>query len=173
MSTTVRSRSSLVLAVAAALGVLLAGCDSADDAAPASASPTAPAPTSAAVAGGAVTSGASGSGTTCGYDAADTFVVATSAELQGSSVVVTADPAQFVCGGANNGHFETDPDTTTLQLAPSATIRLLAGSGPDLEPAPVPPAELPARLADEPGGVLFQVTGPASAVTALTELYRP
>ena len=171
MRLSVRSRSSLALALATS-GVLLAGCHSGDDAGTTSAAGSTASAAAGTPSSDTATRGAGASGATCGYDAADTFVVATTAEDQGGTVVVTANAAHVVCGGADNGHVDTDADPTTLQLAPSAVIELLDGSGPDLDPAPVAPAAFPARLAADPGA-LFQVIGPATAVTGLTEVYRP
>jgi len=176
MHSTVRSRSSSALAVAAAVGLLLAGCSSSDETTSSASTTTAATTSASSPAAQSSTDSAAGStsasGVTCGYDAADTVVAATSAQDQGGTVEVTAYPAHFSCGGANNGHFETDADAITLRLAPSAQVELLAGSGPDLDPTPLPPADFPARLAERTGA-LFQVDGPDTAVTGLTELYQP
>ena len=87
--------------------------------------------------------------------------------------MVTANPADRVCGGPNNGHFELDPDTEQLTLTASATVVLLTTTPSGLGHETVAPTDLPQRLADDAFGRIFLVRGPASAVTSLEEQYHP
>lgn len=105
--------------------------------------------------------------------ATNTYVRATSARAQGNTIVVTANPAQRVCGGPNNGHYELEAVTQQLTLTASATVVVLTRTPSGLGHETVALTDFPQRLVDDRFGRIFLVRGPASAVTSLEEQYHP
>jgi hypothetical protein len=156
-----------------AAGLLLAGCGTDDDPASSAAAASGSSGLTGSHASSSLAGASAGSTTAaaCVANSATTYVEAVSAATQGSVVVLTAHPARFLCGGPNNGHYETGGATTSLTLSPSTAIRMLVSGGPQEET--VAAADFPGRLAAETVPGIFSVTGPGSMPTAMQEQYQP
>ena len=157
-----------VLVVLAALTGVLAGCE--HDLSSASS------PSSVSTTGSSAGSSppATASATGCPEAIADnTYVRAESARVEGSAVVVTADPAERVCEGPNNGHYEVAAGAEQLTVTSSATVTVLTTTTNGIGHRTVAATELPERLPDDRFGRIFLVQGPLSAVTSLEEQYHP
>jgi hypothetical protein len=172
-----------ILLVLAALTAVLTGCRRDVGSAAPSAGST-PAADGASSADGvhdsseagaaAATSTGAASTTACPQEiATSTYVRADSARAEGDGVVVTAHPARRLCGGPDNSHYEVDAATERLTLTASTTGVLIATTSSGLGHETVAPTELPQRLVDDRFGRIFQVEGPATAVTSLEEQYHP
>lgn len=105
--------------------------------------------------------------------ATNTYVRATAARANGNTVVVTANPAQRVCGGPDNGHYEIGVVTEQLTLTAATTVVVLTTTPSGVGHETVALTGLPQRLVEDRFGRIFLVRGPASAVTSLEEQYHP
>lgn len=105
------------------------------------------------------------------YAATHTFAEITAAkESSNGALTITAHRSSVVCGGPDDMHYNVAAATQTADVTPSATVRMLT-SYVQLET--VPHAAFSASLKDDVWGRIFMVTGPLSAITALTEMYHP
>ncbi|NAZ84409.1 hypothetical protein GTR02_21650, partial [Kineococcus sp. R8] len=111
--------------------------------------------------------------TTCQELAAARFVVADAARADGPGVRVSGRSATASCAGPAGVAFDVSRDVVTVRLVAGATVVVLAPDDAGPAVRSLPPAALPAWLSSGGTARTFQVTGPASAATALTEQRRP
>jgi hypothetical protein len=105
--------------------------------------------------------------------AADHYVFVRSVDAEGAAVTVTGTPAELVCGGADNQHFDEGSGTTRFALTSDATVTVWASTSDGPEQQSLPPGELAAYVAAAPAAPVFRAVGPDDAVTELDEQYAP
>ena len=98
---------------------------------------------------------------------------AVSAQVEGKTVHVTANPARRVCGEPNNSHYVIEPASERLILTASATVVLLSTTPSGIGHQKVAPTDLPQRLVHDSWGRIFLMRGPRTAVSSLVEQYHP
>jgi hypothetical protein len=104
------------------------------------------------------------------YAAGHTFLQATSAVVEGSSVSIIGHRGSESCGGADDVSYLHRKAIATFTLAPGATIgAVVIGRQRDRQ---IAATALPGYLRHTQFG-FFRYSGPPTAITQLTELYHP
>jgi hypothetical protein len=104
------------------------------------------------------------------YAAGHTFLQATSAVAEGSSISIIGHQGSESCGGADDVSYLHRTAIAPFTLAPGATIgAVVIGRKRD---RPIAATALPGYLRHTQFG-FFRYSGPPSAITQLTELYHP
>ena len=91
------------------------------------------------------------------------------------SLALTGNPATIQCGGFDDNQQVVETSKIeVIHLVADATIRVFPL--PTVSSAPyqtLRPQQLAAYIRHDKDTRVFEVTGPASAVTAITEVYHP
>jgi subtilase-type serine protease len=110
----------------------------------------------------------------CAAQAALTYLLVQSATVTGSGgLTLTAYAAKMVCGGADDFHWTPASSTEPAAVAVGADIEVLPNPGLPSTFQKLTDAQFPAYLTGDLGTKIFQVTGPLSALTGLSERFHP
>jgi hypothetical protein len=133
----------------------------------------------ALMAGGAAvaqasTGAAAGHATSCAaWARAHTFVEIDKAKAAPRGAqTVTGFVVRVHCGGPDDLQYIATSKRYTGHVLPHATIKVLSFAKGISFPR-LPESQLPKWIAHDQSGRIFTVTGPAKAITALTEQYHP
>lgn len=85
---------------------------------------------------------------------------------------VTGFVVRVHCGGPDDLQYIPTDEKYTGHVLPRATIKVLSFAKGITFPR-LPESQLPKWIAHDQSGRIFTVTGPAKAITALTEMYHP
>jgi hypothetical protein len=108
----------------------------------------------------------------CASLATRTFLHLTKVQpATGGALTLTANPATLVCGGVDDLHYNVATTTVTAHLIAGATIQVFPVS--NMSYKSLPPSGLASYLAADGDTRIFLVTGPLTAITALSEQFHP
>jgi hypothetical protein len=113
-----------------------------------------------------------GSASTCAH-AKHRYVDAKSATVKAKVITVHTHPATFHCGGPDDGFYKIAHRSETLTVKSDAVIKVFQVPESPTGRKTVKASKLPHWLKHNKSEPIYQIAGPVSAITKMTEQFHP